>query len=102
PVLGHLDLASGATNIASELGHVGDREPGIVSDDDHAGLGDSVVKRRNDFALLCSIHSSLRQLRGWSGSPSPLTTPCRKKRGWTAKAGPASPTALRCLSCSYA
>jgi len=27
-----------------------------VSDDDHAGLGESVVKRRNDFALLCSIH----------------------------------------------
>jgi hypothetical protein len=31
-----------------------------MSDDDHAGIGDGIVKRRHDFALLCSIHFSLR------------------------------------------
>ena len=77
PVLRHFDLAAGASHFAPQLGHLGDGQARIVSDDDHAGLGEDVVKRRHDFALLCSLQCSLRLFWGRKSS-CPSATPCRE------------------------
>ena len=69
PVLRHLDLSASASHLAAQFGHGADGQARIVSDDDHAGLGEDVMKRRHDFALLCSFQCSLR-LFGPEAKPS--------------------------------
>src|SRR6188472_1291450 len=80
PVLRHLDPPARALHVAAEPGHVGDGQARVMSDDDHASFGDGIVKRRHDFALLCSIHYSLRLLR-LRARALDLGCTCRKKRG---------------------
>src|SRR5665648_476046 len=57
PVLRHFDLAASVSHVAAQFGHVGNREARIVSHDNHAGLGEGIVKRCHDFALLSSFHA---------------------------------------------
>ena len=102
-VLGDLHGGAGLLHLRAQLLHFGDRKAGVVGNDDHRGLGEDLVERRDELSFSCSVHWALSGWRGPKGklrrlhlSPKKSTRPgLRAEPSWTTLSQALSPISAK-------